>query len=1025
MNKFWSIFTSLKLTIILLVAAMAVIFFGTLDQVDFGIYEVQKRYFGSFFTTWSYPLQWPGGKYLNWLTIPLPGGYLLAGLLLINLVAAHFKYFVPKWNKIGIIMIHFGILLLIVSGVVTSLFQEESQMLLSKDQPSNFSQVIRENELVIIDTSNPSEALTHTISEKALRAGYPINIANTPLSVQLEKFYPNSDIGLRSQNPEIKEKNLATQGAGVKMDIVVFPKPITHKPDEVNGATAYVTIKGEKEDEIGTWLVSTIIDERFPAQKFTYQEKTYEVALRPKRIPLPFALKLLKFNHDLYPGTDIPRNFSSLVEIIDPLKEDNRTVLIYMNNPLRYGGYTFYQSSYNGQNSILQVVKNPGWLLPYFCVLLIGLGLLLHFVLHLVKYLHLKKSSPPTLLPEKSQTPNFKISNIKPLPLVIFSISAIIILVPLIKSLRPNFSNGFDIALFQKLPVQESGRIKPIDTIARNYLLMFSGKQSIPLPDQPKKRICAINWLMDLTMRPEVANTYKVFRIDNAEVLGLFSWEKTNEKHFSFNELASHLDEIVKQSNQIKKEKEQQTVFEQQLNNLYQSLLAYNRLIALFSTVTKPEMVEQEYATWTASITPGMLAIQAQEKKEPYDAETLARFISFADRYLDFAKLDTIGIVPPITEKDKAQDKWANVGQALLDVIVTQQFPEILINYAQLTLAYRQMDSTAFNNALAKLHSELDPFINKSKINFEVFFNNFEPFYLCSILYILVFIIICFNWMLPNANLRNTAFYILFITFLIHTFGLVARMYIQGRPPVTNLYSSAIFIGWASVLLGLLMEKIHKNGLGAAVASIIGFSTLIIAHNLGMGSDTLEMVRAVLDSNFWLSTHVVVVTLGYSAMFLMGILAIFYIIGNLITTLSPQIKKSLSMMVFGILCFATLFSFVGTMLGGIWADQSWGRFWGWDPKENGALLIVLWCAIMLHARWGRLVQHHGLMIMAVIGNIITSWSWFGTNMLGVGLHSYGFMDRAFWILTTFILTQLIIVIIGLLSNKTKPNSFNT
>jgi ABC-type transport system involved in cytochrome c biogenesis permease subunit len=114
-------------------------------------------------------------------------------------------------------------------------------------------------------------------------------------------------------------------------------------------------------------------------------------------------------------------------------------------------------------------------------------------------------------------------------------------------------------------------------------------------------------------------------------------------------------------------------------------------------------------------------------------------------------------------------------------------------------------------------------------------------------------------------------------------------------------------------------------------------------------------------------------------------------------------------MVYGIVCFATLFSFTGTVLGGIWADQSWGRFWGWDPKENGALLIVIWNAIILHARWGGLIKQRGLMSLAVGGNIVTSWSWFGTNMLGVGLHSYGFTDAAFWALIVFVLSQLAMI----------------
>jgi len=403
MQKLWSIFTSLKLTIALLGLAMLLIFCGTLDQVDFGIYEVQKRYFASFFTTWGYPQQWPGGKYLHWFVLPLPGGYLLTILLIINLLAAHFKYFVPKWNKIGVVMIHLGILLLIISGVITSILQEESQMVLSLDKPSNYSQVTRDNELVIIDRSAPNAEQTHTISKNVLLSSSLIPIPNTPLSVKLEKFYPNSDIGLRSNNPDAKEKSLATQGAGVKMDIVVFPRPLTHKPDEVNGATAYVSVLGENSTEpdqpenIGTWLVSTIIDERFPPQKIVYQDKTYEIALRPKRIYFPFALKLLKFNHDLYPGTDIPRNFSSLVEIINPNNPPDRTVLIYMNNPLRYEGYTFYQASYDGPRSVLQVVKNPGWLLPYFAVLLVGIGLTVHFFLHLLKYL--RRKSPQALQP--------------------------------------------------------------------------------------------------------------------------------------------------------------------------------------------------------------------------------------------------------------------------------------------------------------------------------------------------------------------------------------------------------------------------------------------------------------------------------------------------------------------------------------------------------------------------------------------------------------------------------------------------
>jgi ABC-type transport system involved in cytochrome c biogenesis permease subunit len=218
----------------------------------------------------------------------------------------------------------------------------------------------------------------------------------------------------------------------------------------------------------------------------------------------------------------------------------------------------------------------------------------------------------------------------------------------------------------------------------------------------------------------------------------------------------------------------------------------------------------------------------------------------------------------------------------------------------------------------------------------------------------------------------------------------VARVYIQGRPPVTNLYSSAIFVGWGAAILGLVLERIYRNGIGAVTAAGMGFLTLLLAHNLALDGDTMTMMQAVLDTNFWLATHVVVITLGYSATFLAGFLGILYVLRGVFTrSLTLDMQRSLSRMIYGIICFATLFSFVGTILGGIWADQSWGRFWGWDPKENGALLIVLWNALVLHAR-----------------------SWFGTNMLGVGLHAYGFIDSAVFWMFVFVASQLAFIGLG-------------
>jgi ABC-type transport system involved in cytochrome c biogenesis permease subunit len=298
-------------------------------------------------------------------------------------------------------------------------------------------------------------------------------------------------------------------------------------------------------------------------------------------------------------------------------------------------------------------------------------------------------------------------------------------------------------------------------------------------------------------------------------------------------------------------------------------------------------------------------------------------------------------------------------------------------------------------------------------VRFEAFLNVFAPFFHTIFLYLFV-VILClvgFACLVFNPRLgegfRRAAFWTMLATFLLHTFALFSRMYLMDRPMVfvTNLYSSAIFIGWLAVGLGLIIERLVPIGLGNLIGAVLGCGTSVVAHNLATSGDTLEMMQAVLDTNFWLATHVTTVTFGYAATYVAGLIGLIYVLLGLAL---PQVLKTpmpvvtgpsarpmdlgriIGMVMYGVICLATLLSFTGTVLGGIWADQSWGRFWGWDPKENGAVLIVVWNALILHARWAGLVKDRGTAILALIGNMITTWSWFGTNQLGVGLHAYGF-----------------------------------
>ena len=580
-------------------------------------------------------------------------------------------------------------------------------------------------------------------------------------------------------------------------------------------------------------------------------------------------------------------------------------------------------------------------------------------------------------------------------------------------------STPFDEVAFGRLPVQSGGRIKPLDTVARNALRVFNGRQTLKLASG--KRLNADQWLMDVLLRPETANTYPLFRIDNAQVLGLCGLPP-DRQYVAFSELEPHLSKIQQQVESVPPEAAQRSVFERRLAQLSGALNYYQRLQNSLHTPKSIEDPAASYTEWLNLSRAARATVQRQQMEglSP-DLAVLERFQAYLIPYQQLAVLSPLGIVPPRTPKARAADDWDNAGESLLASITAETIDPVLQNYASLTMAYRTREAAAFNKALADLHQLYDEALlpaAQRRLVFESFYNHFQPFYRSLLLYLIVFVTISIVWLLRSApigpRLQLGASGLLLLAFAVHTIGLLMRMYLQGRPPVTNLYSSAVFVGWVAVGLGILLERFSGKGIGTLTAALIGIATLIIAHNLGASGDTLEMMRAVLDSNFWLATHVITITIGYGAMFLAGGIAMVAILrGTFTRSFDATIAKKLSSMVYGVICFATLFSFVGTMLGGIWADQSWGRFWGWDPKENGALLIVLWCAVMLHARWGKLVRERGLMIMAIFGNIVTAWSWFGTNMLGIGLHAYGFIDKAFFALLGFVVIQLFIMMLGL------------
>jgi len=336
-------------------------------------------------------------------------------------------------------------------------------------------------------------------------------------------------------------------------------------------------------------------------------------------------------------------------------------------------------------------------------------------------------------------------------------------------------------------------------------------------------------------------------------------------------------------------------------------------------------------------------------------------------------------------------------------------------------------DVEKFNRSVGEYRSFLESnevaHIDNSVVTLETEFNRFDPFGKAIYLYLTAMLLSFIGWILWPQTLRKTAIAMILVALAVHTIALVLRMQISGRPPVTSLYSSAIFIGWAIVAASLVIERMVKHGIGNIVGASVGAATLVIAHYLARDEgDTFSVMQAVLDTTFWLATHVVCITLGYGATFLAGFLGLCYVVMNIRTSLmrfpgevSERGTNDLAFLgkvVYGVLCFALFFSLVGTVLGGLWADDSWGRFWGWDPKENGALIIVMWNALILHARWDKMVRDYGTAVLAMVGNVVTAWSWFGVNELRAGLHSYGFTEGRMGMLMSFIVIQMAIVLIA-------------
>jgi hypothetical protein len=411
-KKIVSVFMSLKLTVTLLAFAIVLVFIGTLAQVDEGLYIAQSHYFRQWLVLGPHVL----GKNIPLI---LPGGYLIGTLLLLNLIAAHVYRFQLSVKKIGIQLAHAGVILLLVGQLATDMLAHETQINFTEGTARNYSESATDYELIVI-----SGDVVTAIPAKLLQPGDTLKIDSLPFAIRVKSFWKNSDANFRAPMMQ-NAPPIASNGVALKFDF--FPRPDVKTMDGKNVPTAVIEFTGPN-GSLGGWVVSgwmtdpamvaslqasyaqqtgadmaqKIAGQLVTPQSIEFNDKKFTLSLRPTRTYHPFSLTLLKATHTVYPGTDIPKDFRSRVRLQNPKTGENREVEISMNHPLRYAGLTFYQYQMTAgdlveragetPSSVLQIVRNPGWLTPYIGCAMVGLGLVIQFMYHLVGFISKRKT---------------------------------------------------------------------------------------------------------------------------------------------------------------------------------------------------------------------------------------------------------------------------------------------------------------------------------------------------------------------------------------------------------------------------------------------------------------------------------------------------------------------------------------------------------------------------------------------------------------------------------------------------------
>ena len=589
---------------------------------------------------------------------------------------------------------------------------------------------------------------------------------------------------------------------------------------------------------------------------------------------------------------------------------------------------------------------------------------------------------------------------------------------------------------FLNFPVQESGRIKPLDTYARNQLLIFYGKDYFS-DDLEGEKIKAIEWLSSLLYNPSEELNRKIFKIskwDNSPEVEVSLGLNNHETHlYSFYELIQSFQDNQNLLESLRnKSKDDYTHVEQQIVDIYSKVVLLDEIAHSFTCLLPQISINDIEVREALQIEENLKVsyfffVDNIELFSPLMAELLEvnpenwtskhtelnRIAIELHRISQYGYANSIKIIP----SDLDGERWHSPWEIVTKDKISDSERSILI---QIESYLNDFSKVSYSEPKFYLDNSIIG-VDESRLDKEVRYNNIKYFNKSLIFYLVALLILGCSVIFKSYLFRPMIFLLMSSGFIFHLIGIINRMIIMQRPPVSTLYESIIFVNCVLVLIALIFEIIRKDSLSFFVGLLGGVVLHYVGIKYAADGDTLGMLVAVLNSNFWLSIHVTTITFGYGVSLLSGLMAHMYLIKASFFKTNKSELKSLYNNVYILTLVALFFTLFGTILGGIWADQSWGRFWGWDPKENGALLIVMWHLMVLHLRISGMATPLALCFCASLVNIIVVLAWFGVNLLNVGLHSYGFTDSVATNLFLFIGFEIFICTILYYYAKIRSN----